>query len=377
VSPAPENHGWDGFKKLPWAGRIAIVVLAVLVALEILGNLLGPLGGSSGRSTSSSNSIAGDGLAAYADLLADAGHSVHRMGAGFEPPDPGTTLVVADAAMDDDDTSAVQSFVAHGGRLVLAGKATTTAARQVVGDDIRWATTAIEVAQPVAVVPELGAAAAVASGDLGSWRATGPALPFLADRGRPLAAVADVGQGRVVLLASAAALHNDRVAEADNAAFGLAIAGPTSRPVVFAELPHGQTGTGIGALPGRWKAALVAGGIAAVLALWAMGRRLGPPEDEARDLPPARRMYVDAMAATLVKTKQPEASLAPLREAAAERLRRRATLAPDASDEVLRAAAVELGLAPDEVEALFAPVTADEQAMSLARAMSRLGGARW
>lgn len=371
------NEGWDAFKRLPLVGRIAIVVLAGLVGLEILGNLLGPLGGSSGRSTSSSNSIADDGMAAYADLLADAGHPVRRTGSSFDAPAANATLVIADAALNEDDTATVQSFVAHGGRLVLAGKATTGAARDVVGGDIRWATVGIEVAQPVAVVPELGAAAAVFSADLGSWRATGPALPFLADQGRTLAAVADVGQGRVVLLASAAPLHNDRLAAGDNAAFGLALVGPSSTPVVFAELAHAQTGTGLGALPGRWKAALVAGGIAALLALWAMGRRLGPPEDEDRGLPPARRLYVDAMAATLVKTKQPEASLAPLRHAAQERLRRRATLAPDASDEELRRAANELGLAPDEVAALFGPLTEDEQAMSLGRAMSRLGGARW
>jgi hypothetical protein len=44
--------------------------------------------------------------------------------------------------------------------------------------------------------------------------------------------------------------------------------------------------------------------LAALVALWGLGRRLGPPEDAERPLPPPRAEFVDALAAALERTKR-------------------------------------------------------------------------
>lgn len=367
---------WGRFRALPLAGRVVLAALGALLVWELAASLVAPLGGGQGRSTSSSYSTGAEGFAAYADLLAQSGHSVERAKSSLDGLDAGATLVVADAALSDDDADAVRAFVDRGGRAVLVGEATSKLARALLGPSVAWAPRAVEVSHPLLPVPEVSGVRFVVSARQGSWRTTGPAAPFLGDEGRTTAAAADVGSGRVVLLADASPLQNRLLAEADNAAFAVDLAGPSGRPVVFAERGHGAaSGRGLAALPGSWKAALVAGGIATVLAMWAAGRRFGPPEDEDRALPPPRKAYVDALAVTLAKTGQPEASMAPLRDAALERLRKRAGLDPSATKDELRAAAEALGLTSEERAALFGAVTSDEDAMSLSRAAARLGGA--
>jgi hypothetical protein len=364
-------------KAVSLRARIGLGALAALVVWELLTTLVAPLGGGgSGGRTSSSYSTKAAGLGAYADLLAQAGHRVTRARRALDHTglSPDATLVVADLDLGGAETAAAEEFVRAGGRLVLAGRATSGAARAVVDSRLTWQPQGVQTAVPFVPVPETSGVEHVLT-DSPTIADTGPALPFLGQGDRTLAAAAVVGQGRVMVLADALPLQNQTLAAADNAAFGLALAGPVERPVVFAEAGRrGGDGTGLGALPTRWKWALAAGGIATLLAMWSAGRRFGPPEDEGRELPPARRAYVDALAATLVKAKQPDAAMAPLRAAARERLRRRAALAPDATDEQLRRAAVEVGLAPDEVAALFGAVTGDEQALAVGRAMARLGG---
>jgi hypothetical protein len=363
--------------RLPWWAKAALGLFAVLIVVELAGDLIAPLGaGGTSGSTSSSYSTGGRGLAAYAELLSRAGHRVDRASQSLDKValSPDETLVAADTALDAKEVEAVQQFVQAGGRLVLSGPLPGRVATVLVGPDIRISATATGDARPLAPVPEVQGVSTVSSDDNGSWRSTGPALPILGRPGAVLAAVATIGGGRVVLLADTAPLQNGSLADVDNAAFGLAVAGPSSRPVLFAESSHGGTGTGLAAIPRRWKWALIAGGVAALLAMWSAGRRFGPPEDEAHDLPPPRRAYVDAVAATLAKTRQPDASLAPLRASAREQARQRAGLPPDADDAQVRAAAASLGLAPDEVAAVFGPTTDDEQAMALGRAVARLGG---
>jgi hypothetical protein len=363
--------------RLPWWAKAGLAVFAALVVVELTGDLIAPLGaGGASGSTSSSYSTGGHGLAAYAELLSRSGHRVERASQSLDKLalSPDETLVAADTALDADEVQAVQQFVQAGGRVVLSGPLLARVATVLVAPDVRISASPTGDARPLAPVPEVQGVSAVSSDDNGSWRSTGPALPVLGRAGAVLAAVATIGEGRVVLLADTAPLQNDNLAEADNAAFGLAAVGPSSRPVLFAESSHGGTGTGLAAIPRRWKWALIAGGVATLLAMWSAGRRFGPPQDEARDLPPPRRAYVDAVAATLAKTRQPDASLAPLRAAAREQARQRAGLPPDADEAQVRAAATSLGLAPDEVAAVFGPTTDDEQAMALGRAMARLGG---
>jgi hypothetical protein len=148
---------------------------------------------------------------------------------------------------------------------------------------------------------------------------------------------------------------------------------------VFAEGAHGfGEASGLGAIPGRWQAALVGLTLAALLGLIAAGRRLGPPEEADRPLPPPRREYVDAVAVSLARTNQPAQALGPLQAAARARLVQRAGLPPTASEEQLRAAAARLGWSATEVGALFAPARtpADVVAAGSALAHANEGGTR-
>jgi hypothetical protein len=162
---------------------------------------------------------------------------------------------------------------------------------------------------------------------------------------------------------------------ADNAAFGLALAGDPGTPAYFAEGVHGYgTETGIGAIPDRWK--WVLGGLTLAALLWmvAIGRRLGPPEEEERMLPPPRRAYVDALATTLARTKQRADAVAPVRAEVRAALARRAGIPVDADDRALRGAASIHGLSGEEIKAIFEPVGSEQDVLAAGRALAKLGG---
>ena len=60
---------------------------------------------------------------------------------------------------------------------------------------------------------------------------------------------------------------------------------------------------GFGGLPTQVKWALLGLALTALIAVWAAGRRFGPPEDPEIEPPPPRVAYVDALAAALVRAK--------------------------------------------------------------------------
>jgi hypothetical protein len=180
----------------------------------------------------------------------------------------------------------------------------------------------------------------------------------------------------VVAVADASPLQNRLLARADNAAFGLAIAGGAGRPVAFAEAQHGYgRSSGLGAIPSRWRWAIAGGFLAAIVWMWSRGRRLGPPDDIERPLPPARRAYVDAMAGALARTRQPDVATAPLQERARRRLAAGAGLPAGATDDDLRRAAAQLRLPPEEIDALFRPARTDDDVVAVGRAVAHLSGA--
>jgi hypothetical protein len=205
----------------------------------------------------------------------------------------------------------------------------------------------------------------------GSWSDPGATAPVLVGNTRVLATVTDVGRGRVVALADPSPLQNRLLGTADNAGFGLAAAGddPT---VLFAEGLHGYgRERGLGAIPGRWQAALIGLALAALLGVVAAGRRLGPPEDAGRVLPPPRREYVDALAGSLARTRRPVEALAPLQASARGRLARQAGLPPNAAEPELRGAAARLGWSQADINALFAPVVTDDDVVAAGKALVR------
>jgi Domain of unknown function (DUF4350) len=380
VTPAQAPAGWDRFNRLPLYGRVLLIAFGAMVTLELFLLLTSGLGGGSGQGGPSSYSTRENGLAAYAELLTSSGHQIERSRATLDELDlpNDATLIVAESPLSDAESLAAEDLVDRGGRVVFLGPQPGDVMQRMLAARVEW--TAGEPGEAIAVipVPETAGVNNVASEEWSALEETGPAVPVLAVGDDVVAAVAQVGDGRVVLVGTAAPLLNAGLALADNAAFGLAIAGPAERPVYFAEAGHtGSSGSGLGALPREWKWALVIGLLATFLAMWSAGRRFGPPEDDASDLPPPRKAYVDAVAATLLKTKQPDASLAPLRRAARERVARKAVLPPDADEEQLRRAAAQLGLPPDEIDALFGAVTTDDKALAVGRAMARLGGTKW
>jgi hypothetical protein len=365
------------WRRLHPAARVAIALVVLVVVVNVALSLLdsSTRGADETAPQSSSLSTGREGLAAYAELLRRNGHDTDAQRGDLTDSDlsPDDTLVVLDpVGLERDEERAIRRFVEDGGRLVAGGSGNAEFVLDaLITDPPVWSFAGVPTAEPVGNAPEVDGLRSVRTADDGSWSDAGSTTPVLGDGSRTLATVADVGRGRVVALADSSPLQNRLLDRADNAGFGLAAAGE-GRPVVFAEGAHGYgQASGLGAIPGRWQAALIGLTLAALLGVVAAGRRLGPPEDAARPLSPARREYVDAVAVSLARTKQPAPALGPLQAAARARLARRAGLAPTASEAELRAAAARLGWSPDEVDALFAPPSTDGDVVAAGNALAR------
>ncbi len=358
--------GWRAIAVL--AGGVVLWNVVALAVDRVTGTPSGP--------ASSSFATSAEGLAAYADLLERAGHPVSRL---REPPaeaelgGAGVVVLLDPVSVADEDAPALRRFVEAGGTLVAGGAAPGAWLSSLLDDPPRWSGAAPGRARPLAPAPELAGVSSVEAAGGGSWRGTGEALPILGAGSGSLAAVATPGRGRIVFLADASPLQNRLLDEADNAAFGLALAAPAKRPVAFVESVHGyDKATGLAAVPARWRWALGGLVLAALLFMLARGRRLGPPEPATRPLPPPRRAYVESLAATLAKTKRPVEATAPLRALVRGRLERGS--GGRAGD--LEASARRLGLREDEIRAVLAPPEGGTDIMALGRALARIEGGR-
>jgi Domain of unknown function (DUF4350) len=354
---------------------LALVVGAVIAANLVVAGIDRLAGGTEGP-RSSSYATAPEGLAAYADLLTRSDHPVTRLRSPLheDPPPPATTLVVLDPpALVPAEARALREFLAAGGRLVVGGRGPHPWLPEILPDPPAWTGGGVHEAGMIAPATEVAGLTAVRAGAEGYWSDAGATLPALGRGAKSIVNVAATGGGRVVLLADATILHNRYLARAENAALGLRLAGEAGRPVMFVESVHGYgAATGLGALPSSWRAAGVVGVVAALVLLWARGRRLGPPEDDARPLPPPRRDYVVALAGALARTNRPAEAVAPLQDSARRRLARSAGLAPDADEAALRAAATARGLPEGLTAVLFRPATSESDVLSVGRSAARL-----
>ncbi len=352
--------------------RLALGVGAAVLALAILSELLGSLFGEPSGKPASSYATASSGLAAYAELLQRSGHPVsqRRSSLAATPIDPASTLVVLDPdGFSPADARAVRAFVSAGGTLVAGGQDPAGWLGGVLPHLPRWSAAGPAAWHPVASVP--GVALVRSAGD-GSFSSTNGYLPELSGgaQGPYLALAGTLGRGHVELLASASPLENSLLAAADNPVLAASLAGAPGRPVAFAESVHGYGATsGLDALPSSWKGALAGLALAALLWIGARVRRLGPPEDQERELAPARGAFVDAVAASLARTRERSRAAEPVREAARDLLARRAGLGPDPDDEALRRAAEARGL---DGEALLVPAGDERQMVAQGRALARL-----
>jgi hypothetical protein len=356
-------------------GRIALIIVGALVALNAsLASLDRWTGGGRPGPDSSSYTTASNGLAAYADLLADAGHDVKRLRASAEeaPLDVGSTIVVLDATIADEEITALRRFVTEGGRLVTGGADQTWIAALVARPPTLGFLPAGRTFAS-APVPEVAGVGQVDSSGGGVFSDPGATLPILEGERGALATVAALGSGRVVILASSAPLRNELLDAADNAAFGLAIAGDASRTVVFYEAPHGYgQGLGMMAIPARARWVLAGLFLAAIVWMIGRSRRLGPPEDTARRLAPPRRLYVSSIAGTLARTKRRGEIVAPLQHHARRRLQTLGAIRRDAHRDEWIEVARRFGLADHEAETLFREPVTDAEVVEVGRVFNKL-----
>jgi hypothetical protein len=351
------------------AARALLAIAVFFVAVNVVALVVSTVRPEPGGAVGSAYATQPRGAAAYAELLRRAGHPVSylREPAAAAHLDPAATIVLLDApGLDGADRAALARFVRGGGRLVAGGR---DAGRGIVARAPRWVPRGPRIARPGAPVPETASVRTVASSGAGGFATLGGALPALG--GDPaLLAVARSGSGRALLLADSAPLQNRGLAQADNAALALALAGPSQRPVTFVESVHGfGRSSGLAALPGRWRLALAGLVLAALLWLASRARRLGPAEEDGGDPTPARREHVEALALALRRVSDREVALAPVRNAARAQVLRRAALPGDAPDEAVRAAALRLDFDDDEVAALTGEH--DDDALALGRALAR------
>jgi Domain of unknown function (DUF4350) len=371
------------------ARKLVAALVAALVALNILVLALGEAFSEPGGPTSSSYATAPDGLAAYADLVRARGHGVTRLRESLDEAglEPRSTLVLLDPRepLSGVDARAVREFVRSGGRVVAGGAASEAWITRIVdAPPPAWSPEPTANATTLAPGAGIGPGWTVESAGAGSWSDAGSTLPVLGAEDRALVVVAEVGRGTAILLADASPVQNALLGTADNAAFALAAVGE-ARDVVFVESVHGYgEASGIRAIPTSWKWTLGGLLLAALALIIARGRRLGPPERESRELPPPRRAYVDSLAGVLARTRRPSEAIEPLRRAARARVAARASLDREADDTAMAKAAARIGLADDEIRAVFQPAPDGSDILAAGRAFARLeatvagdrGGAR-
>jgi hypothetical protein len=360
------------------AGRFAAGVALALLAFSLLVLAVDRLAPQPEGPDSSAYATAPAGLAAYADLLARHGIRVERRRravADGAPPARGTLVVLDPRAVEPEEAGAIASWVRAGGRLVTGGeRGVAWLAGRITEPLPAREDSPARGAGVLAPVPETAGVLTVRPVAGGELNAVGGALPLLGPPSAPLATLTLVGRGRVVVLADASPLQNRGLARADNAAFALALAGG-GVTVTFLETVHGYgASTGLGALPAGARWGLLGLLLAALAFAWSRARRIGPPQEAERPLPPPRADYVDALAGSLTRTGRPAEVARPLRAAARDVLARRAGLGPAPGDAELRAAAGRYGLAEAETAALLDGPRDLQGALAAGRAHAILTG---
>jgi hypothetical protein len=276
---------------------VSLGLLAAFIALLIAIDRLSP---TPEGPPSSSYATSPPGAAAYASLLERAGVPVRRLRTPIaeRAPRAGETLFVLDPqVLEPDEAEAIRRWVEGGGRLVVGSSGEPAWLDQLLDEPPTWDASDRPTSRPLvplAGVREVEGRRGAMLDELGGL------LPILDP---PLAATTGLGQGELVLLANTWPLSNDGLAEADNAAFALALAG--GAPVAFLETVHGYgVSRGFGGLPEAVQWTLLGLLLTSLVAVWSAGRRFGPPEDPDTDPPPPRVEYVDALAGSLARTKE-------------------------------------------------------------------------
>ncbi len=361
---------------------------AVVAALAVLAGLLG-VNAALGTATPAPHGPAGSsyatsprGAAALLSLIAGRAHPVLQLRGRELRPAGATVFLLSGPSLAAGDAGRLRRFVRGGGHLVAAGGDPRRTLRGVLpaGTFGEWRSRGPARSGPLAPQAENAGVAQIAGSGAGSFAPGGSALPLLGAPGAVTAAVARLGRGRVSVLADAGPLQNRWLGAADNARLAVALAGPAGSPVAFAESVHGYGGaSGLSAVPVRWRWSLAGLALAGLLWLLAQARRLGPPVAERDALVPPRREYVDALAATLARTRDPGAAAAPVRAAALRALDRGLPPGDGGRGAERRRAAAAAGLDARETAALVDGIRSEDDALAAGRALATLaarGGRR-
>ena len=347
---------WSTVPRGVRAATIGIAVLVVFsVSVTFFDRATRGRAPTSVESRGSSRSTATNGTLAYRELLAGYGHHVVLLPNLHITRDARTTtLLILDAQFPSGrDRAAVQDFARAGGRVVVAGFEADSWDRslQHTQASSRRETVTID-----------GARFRVLTAHTTRWDT--PSGPRLVVTRR-------VGAGVFLTVADESPLTNAGLGHADNAAFGLALAGPRQR-VAFAEGFHGLSAdTGWAAVPTGWKVAILGGALALLLTAVVRGRRFAGPEATSRALDPARRVTADDLAVALARARRPDTALDDLRVATRARVAANAGLAPDTPDADVVAAAIGAGWDPADAAALIARPHDRTTTLALGRAVAR------
>jgi hypothetical protein len=353
-------------------GRLAAGVVAVIAGVFAITAAVDALVPSPEGPRSSSFATSPHGVAAWAELLDRSGTEVRPLrerASDDTLPADGTVVMLDPESFTRGQARALRRFAERGGRVVAGGASPGPwLAALAGGAPPRWESGGEPEARVLVPAPETGSATTLRTAESGRWAAAGDELPVV----DPILLVEQVGEGRISYVADASPLQNRLLDEADNAALALALAG--QGPVVFVESVHGYTtATGLAALPARFQWALILLGLSGLVLIAARWPRMGPAEPPEEPRFPPRRAYVDALAATLAKTRDRRAAIESVRSAARERLARRAALARDADDDAWFDAARAAGLDHEEARAL---VEGDDDGIAAGRALARLSGGK-
>jgi Domain of unknown function (DUF4350) len=337
------------------AVRAGLFVLALLVGINLLAAAVDSLAPSPSGPRSSSFATKREGLAAWAELAKRNGIPVR--GLRESPADAsltaGTVAVMDAEGLGADEARALRAFAERGGRVIAGGEPGAWTRTLLGGDVPDWHDDASKRATPVGTEPETAGVRRVETAGDGRWDEPGA----LAGDDGSLLIVRRAGEGRIVLLADTSPLQNRLLDHADNAALALSLSGRGA--LTFVESVHGYgPQRGLGAIPARFGWALIGLLLAAIVFMFARGRRLGPPERERRELPPPRRAYVDSLAATMARGKAREEAVAPVRDEAP----------PEAWAEAARGA----GLDDDAARALSGRAQDDDGVVATGRALTAL-----
>ncbi len=182
-----------------------------------------------------------------------------------------------------------------------------------------------------------------------------------------------MGMGSLVLMASSSPLQNAMISKDDNAAFGVDLAGHPHSTIIFDEAAHPIAPikqTGIGAIPLHWKVALILCLLAALAALWSVGKRLGPVSPPERALAPARSGYIDAMATSLSKLHSTSDVVTLLQEEGKTRLRHKFSIPVNTDDSGIFVAAHQAGVPDYVLEGLYADTNGRKVLIAAGRALA-------